>query len=505
MFSRLHSACICGIDAKAISVEVDISHGLICWHIVGLPDAAVKESKQRIASAIKNSGIKFPDRKVTVNLSPADLKKEGSLFDLAITLALLDAATIISIPSYIKNDSIIIGEIALDGTLLGSRDALPIAADLCFLSKKYLIVPFDRAHEVAIIDNITIIAPKTLQELITWFTQETIPLYAPQNIFSSYQQTSHLDMSDVIGNERAKRALQIAAAGGHGALLIGSPGSGKTMLAERIVTIMPPPSKEEQIEMTKIHALSNHNERGLITVRPFIAPHHTVSQAGLVGGGSIPRPGAITLAHRGVLFLDELLEFKRTVIEVLRQPLESKKITVSRAQAEYTFPADFLLIAATNPCPCGHYGDVRIDCTCSSNNIRNYMKKLSGPFLDRIDLHIPVYGTSIINTKENNEITSKDLYKGVLIAREKQKKRFEGKNVLNGIAQSMLLKKTLLIDSSAQKLLEDIYEKDILTMRGYYKVIAIAQTIADIENKEFIEEKHIIEASSYRIVDQIDI
>jgi magnesium chelatase family protein len=512
MFSKVCSASMYAINASIISVEVDISYGLISWHIVGLPDTAVKESKQRITSAIKNCGIKLPDRKITINLSPADLKKEGSLYDLPITLALLDAAEIIKLPLWLKQEALIIGEISLDGIILGSKESLAIAADMKKLGKKYIVVPYDRAEDVSIIEDIIIIAPKTLSELVDAINRENIQFYEKKETLESKKinfdkDEKIVDMLDVVGNNVAKRALQIAAAGYHSALLIGSPGSGKTMLAERMKTLLPLLTKEEQIELTKIYALSHTvndltEKKGLITQRPFIAPHHTISQGGLVGGGTIPRPGAITLAHRGVLFLDELLEFKRHVLEVLRQPLESKNITVSRAHGEYKFPADFLLIAATNPCPCGHYGDQRKLCVCSSNAIKNYVKKLSGPFLDRIDMHVPVYSLSKFYD-DTRVMSSKELYEGVLIARERQLKRYKKKNIFNGTLSSYELKKYTFLKEEAKKTLENIYEKDHLTMRGCNKIIAMALTIADIQNKDCIEIKDLLEAASFRIVDKI--
>jgi magnesium chelatase family protein len=505
MFTKLYSATTIGIDSNIVTVEVDISIGLIQWHIVGLPDAAVKESKQRIAAAIKNSGIKYPDRKVTVNLSPADMKKEGSIFDFAITVALLDAVEIISIPKFLKDDAIFIGEIGLDGNLIGARGVLAIAADAIKLNKKYIIVPFCCAEEAFLIKNIQVIAPKSLHEFISWIISENIQFYKADNKLNESCEDIKYNMSDVYENNKAKRALQIAAAGHHATLLIGSPGSGKTLLAERLPGLLPKMTIEEKIEVTKIYSVSGKlKNRKLISDRPFNTPHHTISMAGLVGGGSIPQPGAISLSHKGVLFLDEFLEYRRNCIEVLRQPLESRKITISRANAEYTFPADFLMIAATNPCPCGYYGDSRRKCSCSQFEIKSYLQKLSGPLIDRIDLHVGVYSNEkpILGTKEK-EISTEDLVDKIIIARNAQKNRFNNLTFLNGHMSGTETIKYCKISPDAKKTLDIAYEKLSLSNRGYFKVIKIAQTIADLEGADLIELSNIQEALSFRIMDTL--
>lgn len=504
MFTNFFSSSVHGINSKLINIQVDISNGLIQWNIVGLPDTAVKESKQRISAAIRNSGIKFPEKKITINLSPADLKKEGSMFDLPITIALLEAAEIIKVPDFLKKEGVFIGEISLDGTLNGGKGVLIVASELLKFEKKYLILPFDKAEEAALVKDIFIIAPKNLTELITWFSVGEFPFYKKnKNEDKKLKNTENLDLLDVNGNENAKRALQIAAAGNHAILLIGSPGSGKTMLAERFCTLLPEMSFEEKIEVSKIYSSVGQLDSGkLLEKRPFQSPHHTISSSGLAGGGTFPKPGAITMAHKGVLFLDELLEYKRNCLEILRQPLESKKITISRANNESVFPADFLLIAATNPCPCGYYGDERYNCNCSQNEIKNYIKKLSGPLLDRIDLHVGVYSQKKFNEGKNNK-SSNELFKEVKKAREMQLKRFGSTEKTNSIMNSSEILKYCILTTEAKDYLNNAYEKFSLSMRGYYKIIKISRTIADLENEEEIKISHLIEAFSYRLIDKI--
>lgn len=506
MITKLFSASIEGIQAQQISVEVDISLGLLQWHIVGLPDLAVKESKERIIAAIKNSGIKFPDRKITINLSPADVKKRGSLFDFAIILALLDAAKIIQIPQYIKEEAIFIGEISLDGSLLDAKGALSIASDLKKMNKKYLFLPFCKLDEASLIEDIYIFAPKNIQECIGWFLSETlVPLHTTKKNQLPLSKNNCLSFDDVYGNYKAKRALQIAVAGHHATLLIGSPGSGKTFLAERAKSLLPPMNHAEQIEVTKIYSASGHcYAKELTNERPFLSPHHSISTTGLIGGGSIPKPGIISLAHKGILFLDELLEYKKSALESLRQPLESRYITISRSQAEYTFPADFLLIAATNPCPCGYYGDKRNNCTCSEQQIKQYMQKLSGPLLDRIDLHIPIYSEKTLPSKLDTLYTQENFHLGITIALKKQEQRFGNSSKRNSHLSSKEIDTLCSIDSDAKKKLEELYETLHLTMRGYFKILKIAQTIADIENADSIKMTHILEGTAYRIIDRIN-
>lgn len=503
MFTRVYSSTVLGISAKTVSVEVDISNGLMQWNIVGLPDTAVKESKQRIASAIKNSGIVFPNRRVTINLSPADMKKEGSMFDMAITLALLECAGFITLPKYLKDEAFFVGEIQLDGSFVGKKGIFIIVADAISLGKKYVIVPYESAKEASLIRDVIIIAPKNLSELVTWIITDKIEHFKETDSPKINLNKFNIDISEVVGNKKAKRAMQIAAVGNHASLLIGSPGSGKTMLAERLKTIMPEMSLEEKIEVTKLYASTiKIKEQQLISERPFEAPHHTISSAGMIGGGSNPQIGSISLAHRGILFLDELLEYKKSCLEALRQPMESKTVTISRAIAEYTFPADFLLIAATNPCPCGYYGDKRNSCTCSINVIKNYLNKLSGPLIDRIDIHVAVYGQETLFKKNTTEMTSKDILKTVISAIDIQKKRYNSELIRNGHLNGSQTKYYCKMTTEAENAIEKAYVNLSLSMRGYFKIIKIARTIADLDNKEEIELKHISEAITYRILDK---
>jgi magnesium chelatase family protein len=502
MFTRLFSATVLGVDVKQIDIEVDVALGLINWQIVGLPDAAVKESKQRISAAIKNSGIKLPDRKVTISLSPADMKKEGSLFDLPIAIALLNSSKIISISQHLKNEAVLIGEIALDGALRGVGPVFAIASEIMLLGKSFIVVPYDKAEEASLVNNIKVIAPKNLQELVSWFLLDEMPIYKKRDLLENDVAKNKVDLSDVCGNDQAKRALQISAAGGHALLFIGSPGVGKTMLAERLSTLLPKMSVEEQLEVSKIHSIHGRLDiNGLIKSRPFQSPHHTISTSGMVGGGSYPKPGAVSLAHRGVLFLDELLEYRRSCLEVLRQPIESKKITISRANLECTFPADFILLAATNPCPCGYYGDKRYNCTCSTHEIRQYLRKISGPLLDRIDLHVGIYSTDKV--VDGPRKRSEDYRSDVERARRIQKNRFNTHITLNATMGVNEIKRYCVMSDSAKEKIDRMYKDLSMSMRGYNKIIKISRTIADLDNSETIEFKHIAESLAYRIVDRM--
>lgn len=503
MHCKIHSATIVGVDAYEVNVEVDLSLGMLEFFIVGLPDTAIKESKQRIRTALKNSGIRIPERKITVNLAPADLKKEGTLFDLPIAIGILQSAQLITIDQGFLEETMFLGELSLDGSINSIRGALTVAFNCKKLGKKRLILPAKNAPEAGMIDGIDIIGVENLNQLIEYLKKE-IEIQPTKTEIRPNSKTIHdIDFSQVRGQDQAKRALTIAAAGKHNVLFIGSPGSGKTMLAKRISTIMPDMSFDELIETTKIYSVCGKlKSKELFYERPFRSPHHTISQAGLIGGGSFPQPGEVSLAHNGVLFLDELTEFRRATLEVLRQPLESKNVSIARAQHTVDFPADFLLISALNPCPCGFYMDKKKECKCSALQIRKYLEKLSGPLLDRIDIQIPV--ASI----EYDEITSKtikckssaEMYSEVGHAVEIQKSRFK-KNVFNSQMNTNQLDEFCVLTDPARELIKKAFEKLNLSMRGYHKILKVARTIADLENCEKIEQNHIQEAITYRSLD----
>lgn len=506
MHTKIISATTIGIDAFLVDVEVDLSLGMLQFFIVGLPDAAIKESKQRIVTALKNCGIKLPDRKITVNLAPADLKKEGTLFDLPIALGILHAANLFSCDENFLKESIIIGELSLDGTIKPVKGVLSIACNAAFINKKRFIVPIDNVQEAALIKNIEVIGVDHLTKLISYLRQE-IKIEPAKSTFDTYvtkKQKYNIDFKQVKGQYQAKRVLQIAAAGRHNVLFIGSPGSGKSMLAQRLSTIMPPMAFEEIIETTKIYSVSGKlNKENLAVTRPFRSPHHTISQAGLVGGGSNPQPGEISLAHNGILFLDEFTEFKKATLEALRQPIETKNVVIARAQHTVSFPASFILIAALNPCPCGYFGDKRKRCVCSPHQVEQYIGKLSGPLLDRLDMQISVpsidYET-VQKTSEEN-ISSAQLYEGVNMAILRQKERFKNNFNYNAYMSSDEIDVHCKLNQEAKDIIKEVFDQLGLSMRGYHKILKVSRTIADLENKEFIDHTHVQEAILYRSLD----
>ncbi len=504
MQATIFSAVTIGIHAREVLVEVDISLGLINFFIVGLPDAAIKESRQRIQTALKNCGIRFPDRKITVNLAPADIKKEGTLFDVPIALGILQALQVVAIPADFMNETIVLGELSLDGSVRPVKGVLPIAHDACYrLGKKRIIVPRENANEAALVSDCTVIGIGHLVELINYVQgQQTIePTKIVWNLATPTAYS--IDFAEVKGQQQAKRALQIAAAGHHNVLFIGSPGAGKTMLAQRLATIMPPLTVAQAIGTTKIYSIAGKLDgQQLVCQRPFRAPHHTTSQAGLIGGGTFPQPGEVSLAHHGVLFLDELTEFKRSAIESLRQPLETQEVTIARAQQTVTFPASFLLIAALNPCPCGFWGEKRKTCTCTQLEIQRYLSKLSGPLLDRIDLQVYVPAVDYETIKDRTQaLSSTIMYEKVAQAVVIQQERF-GDNRFNGQMFSDELEKWCKLSFEAEQAIKQAFEKLSLSMRGYHKVLKIARTIADLEGHEMIELSHMQEAIMYRSLDQ---
>ena len=508
MHARIYSASVIGVQAYLVEVEVDLSFGLLNFMIVGLADTAIKESRQRVATALKHCGIKIPERKITINLAPADLKKEGTLFDLPIALGILCAAGLLEISKDFLSQTIVLGELSLDGTIRKVKGVLPIACDMARLGKTRLIVPQENAAEASLIPGVEVIGVSSLIELIAYLKGEKDIQPAASVPLEQKRCSGEGDFADVIGQMQAKRTMQIAVAGQHNILFIGSPGAGKTMLAKRILSIMPPMTFEEILETNKIYSICGKlPDNELVLRRPFRAPHHTISPVGLVGGGSFPQPGEISLAHHGVLFLDELTEFKKSTIELLRQPLESRQISIARAQYSMNFPSSFLLVAALNPCPCGFFGDRYKKCSCTSQMIVRYLEKLSGPLLDRIDLQVSVPAVDYETIKaahagKKESLSSQELYEGVVRARNTQCKRFGSSLMGNAHMLAESVQVHCALTPKAEELVKKAFERLGLSMRGYHKLLKVARTIADIEGLETIDEAQVTEAIMYRSLDQ---
>ena len=508
MLAKIYSAAVYGVDAYEVEVEVNgAPAGEPKIFIVGLPDAAVKESKDRVTTAVANSGYFWPRGRTTINLAPADIKKEGPSFDLPIALGMI--AVTEEIDSGPFENFTFVGELALDGAVRPVKGVLPVALEARRRGKRALFVPEANALEAAMVDKIDVYGVQNLRQTFQFLRGETalLPTRADLAGFFATHQNSDVDFSDVKGQSHVKRAIEVAVAGGHNILMIGPPGSGKSMLSKRIGTIIPPMSLEEAIETTKIHSIAGllDGDKSFIATRPFRSPHHTISDIGLLGGGTFPNPGEVSIAHNGVLFLDELPEFKRSTLEVMRQPLEDGKVTVSRAAGSLTFPSEFMLVAAMNPCPCGYFGDLKRECRCGPTQVQRYRQRISGPLLDRIDLHIEVPAVEYRDVaSERAEESSESIRERIGRARARQQERFreDAKVNCNARMRTRQLKEHCKLNEDSHELIRVAMNELNLSARAYDRILKVSRTIADLDAAEDITPEHVSEAIQYRTFDR---
>ena len=502
MLSQVKSSGLLGVNGVIVTVEIDISRGLPSYSLVGLPDAGIKESKDRVFSAVKNNGFKYPMDRITINLAPVDLKKEGPAFDLAIALGILSASDQLTWDH--PENYLIIGELSLSGEIRSVNGVLPMVLAAKEAGISNILVPFENRHEAAVVQNVNVYPLNDFHEAVSFLKNELIiePFKVDLNALLTVEKSCHsIDFSDIRGQDLAKRALEIAAAGAHNVLMSGPPGSGKTMLAKGFPSILPDLTLDEALEITKIHSISGLlKNNAIMSQRPFRSPHHTISKVSLVGGGRIPKPGEVSLAHLGVLFLDELPEFQKSALEVLRQPIEDQEVTISRVNASLTFPASFTLVTSMNPCPCGYLTDPAHECICTPQQIKNYQGKISGPLMDRLDIFVEIPSTSYdeLQTKPKGE-TSHTIKKRVDAARERQNQRYQDLDIFYNAQLTPKLMETFChLGPAEENLMEKVYSKMKLSARGFHRILKLARTIADLDASETIQIAHLSEAIQYR-------